>query len=72
MGTDLAVMIQNQETADLISIFSDPVYLGFLGFAYLVKFVLYIFSVVVTVFIYFDIKEQRNPSSDMINEIGVS
>ncbi|MBU3012637.1 hypothetical protein KO506_14585 [Polaribacter vadi] len=71
MGTDMAAMIQNQEATELISIFSDPVYLGFLGFAYLAKFILYIFSVVVTVFIYFDIKEQKNPSSDMINEIGV-
>mgnify|MGYP000053019149 CR=1 FL=1 len=71
LGNDIASILQNNESNDLINIFSDPIYLGLLAISYLVKFLLFIVSTVVTVFIYFDIKEQKNPSSDIIDEIGI-
>lgn len=69
-GIDMATVIQNQDTTELMGTFTDPIYLGLLAITYIVKFILYIVSVVATVFIYFDIKEQKDPSSDIIDEIG--
>ncbi len=70
LGNDLASILQNNDSIELLNIFSDPIYLGLIAISYLVKFMLYIVSTVVTVFIYFDIKEQKNPSLDIIDEIG--
>lgn len=69
-GIDMSTVIQNQDTTELIGSFSDPIYLGLLAISYIIKFILYIISTVATVFIYFDIKEQKNPSSHIIDEIG--
>lgn len=72
-GVDTAVMLQGEYPNELLELFSDPVYLILLGISYLVKFILYVISTIVTVFIYFDIREQKNPTSnDIIDEIGLS
>lgn len=70
-GADMATILEGQEPAELLNSFADPIYLTLVGISYLVNFILYLVSTVVIVFIYYDIKEQKNPSSDMINEIGV-
>jgi hypothetical protein len=52
----------------------DPIYLSLLVFSNFVKFILYMVTIVATVFIYYDIKEQKYPSSTDsrgIDEIGV-
>lgn len=67
---DFASIFNGGDNIDVISSFSDPIYLGFLAISYFVRFILYIVSIVISVFIYFDIKEQKNPSSDIIDEIG--
>ncbi|UAM99223.1 hypothetical protein K8354_05210 [Polaribacter litorisediminis] len=69
---DLASIFNGEDNIDVLSSFSDPIYLGFLAISYFVRFILYIVSIVISVFIYFDIKEQKNPSTDIIDEIGVN
>lgn len=65
--------VLSQDSSQLTKIFTDPIYLLFLTFSYFVKFIFYIISTIVTVFIYFDIKEFHNPTSDdIIDEIGVN
>jgi len=72
LGGDFASILQNQEATDVLTIFTDPIYLLLVGLSYLVKFILYVISTIVAVFIYFDIKEQKNPTSDdFIDEIGM-
>lgn len=71
LGFDMAVVMQNQDVTELTASFTDPIYLGLMAITYIVKFILYIVSTVATVFIYFDIKEQKNPSLDALDEIGV-
>ncbi|ARV14039.1 hypothetical protein [Polaribacter sp. SA4-12] len=68
LGSDLL----GEDPNELFNIYKDPIYLILLIISNLIKFVLYIVTLVVTVFIYYDIKEQKNPSTDVINEIGVS
>ena len=68
---DIGSILKDQDMTALSSAFADPIYLSLIAFSYFVKFILYIVSIVVSVFIYYDIKEQKNPSSDSINEIGV-
>jgi hypothetical protein len=68
---DIGSILKDQDTTELSSAFADPIYLSLIAFSYFVKFILYIVSIVVSVFIYYDIQEQKNPSSDSINEIGV-
>lgn len=70
-GVDMASVIQNSDSNEILSFFSDPIYLTLIAISYFVKFILYTLSIIVTVFIYYDIKEQKNPSSDIINQIGV-
>lgn len=69
-GLDMASVLESRDTSELTASFTDPIYLGLVAISYVVKFILYIVSTVATVFIYFDIKEQKNPSSDVIDEIG--
>lgn len=72
-GMDMAEMLQSNDPTEFFDVFSDPIYLTLVAFSYLVKFVLYIISTIVSVFIYFDIREQKNPTSDdIIDEIGIS
>ena len=68
---DLTSIFNGEENIDVLSSFSDPIYLGFLAISYFVRFILYIVTIVISVFIYFDIKEQKNPSADIIDEIGM-
>lgn len=71
--SSIQTFIQNQDLAALTTVFLDPIYLIFIVFSHIVNFILYIISTIVTVFIYFDIKEQNNPTSDdIIDEIGIS
>lgn len=72
-SVDATAIIQSENPSELFAIFSDPIYLILVGFSYLVKFILYIITTIVTVFIYYDIKEQKDPTSDdIIDEIGIS
>ncbi len=70
VGYDMFSVLQNQDSTEMFNFFSDPIYLILLVFSYFIKFVLYIISTIATVFVYYDIKEQKNPSSDIINSIG--
>jgi len=70
-GADMATILEGQDPAELLNSFGDPIYLTLVGISYLINFILYLVSTVVIVFVYYDIKEQKNPSSDMINEIGI-
>ncbi|WP_158837879.1 hypothetical protein [Polaribacter sp. L3A8] len=63
--------VKNEDAVEILNIFKDPIYIILLVFSYFIKFILYTVTTVATVFIYYDIKEQRNPSRTMINEIGV-
>ena len=63
--------VGNEDPSEIINIFSDPLYVSLLVFSNFVKLVLYIITIVTSVFIYFDIKEQKNPSNDVINQIGI-
>lgn len=69
-GLDMATILENPDSIDVSSSFSDPIYLILIAFSYIAKFILYIVSTISIVFIYYDIKEQKNPSSDVIDEIG--
>ncbi len=71
--TDLGLGLQSQDSNELLSIFSDPIYLTLLVLTYFVDFLLYMVTIVVTVFIYCDIKEQHDPTvhTDVIDEIGI-
>ena len=70
-GLDLVSVLQNPDSVDLFSSFTDPIYLALAALSYFIKFILYTISTVATVFIYYDIKEQKNPSADIINQIGL-
>lgn len=63
----------NEDPAELMNTFSDPIYLTLLVFSYFVNFILHMVTVVTTAFIYYDIKEQHDPTThtDFIDEIGV-
>ena len=70
-GADMATILEGQDPTEMLNSFGDPIYLMLIGISYLINFILYLVSVVVIVFVYYDIKEQKNPTSEMINEIGV-
>ena len=72
-GLDMAEMLQSETPTEFFDVFTDPVYLILVAFAHLVKFILYTISTIVTVFIYYDIREQKNPTpDDIIDEIGIN
>lgn len=73
LESSLLLFSENQDSSVFTNLFTDPLYLLFIIFSSLAKFVLYILSTIVTVFIYYDIKEQKDPTSDdIIDEIGIS
>lgn len=73
LDTAIEAFIANEDASELTKIFTDPIYLLLISFSYLIKFVLYIISTIVIAFIYFDIKGQKNPTTDgIIDEIGMS
>ncbi|WP_343330012.1 hypothetical protein [Polaribacter staleyi] len=63
--------LKNEDAVEVLNIFKDPIYIALMVFSYFIKFILYTVTTVATVFIYYDIKEQGNPSTTMINQIGV-
>lgn len=63
-------ILQNENPDEILNIFSDPIYISLLVFSYFVNFMIYIIWTVILVFIYYDIKEQKNPSTDIIDKIG--
>ncbi|MFD0762487.1 hypothetical protein ACFQZW_10370 [Lutibacter aestuarii] len=56
MGT----MMQNEDPTAVFEIFKDPIYLILNIFSYLFQFILYSIPLISTVFIYFDLNEQKN------------
>ncbi|PQJ73214.1 hypothetical protein [Polaribacter butkevichii] len=63
--------LKNEDAVEVLNIFKDPIYIALMVFSYFIKFILYTVTTVATVFIYYDIKEQGNPSTTIINQIGV-
>ncbi|MFY0631643.1 MAG: hypothetical protein JXR05_14805 [Flavobacteriaceae bacterium] len=61
-----------EEAYEGSNILTDTVYILLLVFSNLIAFFFYVISIIITAFIYFDIKEQYDPSSDtdVIDEIG--
>lgn len=62
--------LQNQNPAELVEIYTDPIYIILLVFSYIVGYILYMAILVSTSLVYWDIKEQNDPSVDVIDEIG--
>ena len=56
MGT----MMQNEDPTAVFEIFKDPIYLILNIFSYLFQFILYSIPLISTVFVYFDLNEQKN------------
>ena len=56
MGT----MMQSEDPTAIFEIFKDPIYLILNIFSYVFQFVLYSIPLISTVFIYFDLNEQKN------------
>ncbi|WP_298777525.1 hypothetical protein [uncultured Polaribacter sp.] len=69
-GLDISSALQNPNSTEILNSFSDPIYLLLIAFSHIIEFILYIISTVAIVFVYYDIKEQKNPSSHIIDEIG--
>ena len=65
------VVNENDPTA-MLNIYSDPIYLGLTAFSYIGQFLLSSITLVATVFVYYDLNEQKNLSGtiDIINNIG--
>ncbi len=72
LDQEMVLIAEEQDATKILSLFSDPIYITLIMISYFVRFVLYILTTIVAVFVFFDIKEQKNPSSDMIDEIGIS
>ena len=53
-------VIDGTTSKEIVNQFKDPVYLLLLSFSYFFKFLLYTLELLVTVFIFFDINEQKN------------
>jgi hypothetical protein len=70
-AADITSIIQGDASNEILKSFSDPIYLMLIALSYFIKFILYIVATVATVFIYYDIKEQKDPSTEIIDEIGV-
>ena len=70
-AADITSIIQGDASNEILKSFSDPIYLMLIALSYFIKFILYMVATVATVFIYYDIKEQKDPSTEIIDEIGV-
>lgn len=70
-AADITSIIQGDASDEILKSFSDPIYLMLIALSYFIKFILYMVATVATVFIYYDIKEQKDPSTEIIDEIGV-
>tara|TARA_B100000795_G_C22800817_1_gene441827 strand:- start:200 stop:1075 length:876 start_codon:yes stop_codon:yes gene_type:complete len=70
-AADIVSILQGGGSNEILNSFSDPIYLMLIAFSYFIKFILYMVATVATVFIYYDIKEQKDPSTEIIDEIGL-
>lgn len=68
----MGISLGSQDPTQVFSLFKDPVYLSLLVISYLIRFFLYTISLIATVFVFFDINEQKNASGsiEMIDSIG--
>ena len=66
------VSISKEDPQAVFSLFKDPIYLFLTVLAYIGKFLFYAISLITTVFIYFDINEQKNASGSIekIDNLG--
>lgn len=60
------------DPTEVFEIFKDPIYIGLLTLSYFIQFLFYTITLLVTIFIFFDINEQKNNSGaiDKIDSIG--
>ena len=60
------------DPTEVLEIFKDPIYLGLISLSYFIQFLFYTITLLVTIFIFFDINEQKNNSGaiDKIDSIG--
>lgn len=57
---EMGTMMEGNDPTELFSIFKDPIYLALNIFSYIFKFILYSIPLISTVFIYYDLNEQKN------------
>ncbi len=71
-GTDGFSLFNLENSVSATELFSDPIFLTLTVISYLLNYFFHIVGVVVSTFIYFDIKEQKDPSTprDIIDTIG--
>ncbi len=71
MGSMMTNIGQDDPTA-MLGLFSDPIYLGLTALSYIGQFLLSSITLITTVFIYFDLNEQKNLTGtiEQINSLG--
>ncbi|MBP8792349.1 MAG: hypothetical protein KBH29_04140 [Lutibacter sp.] len=69
---EMGTMAESEDPIGIFSIFKDPIYLALNIGSYIFQFILYAIPLISTVFIYFDLNEQKNHSGtyEMIDSIG--
>ena len=70
MGT----VMEGSDPIEIFSIFKDPIYLALNIFSYIFKFILYSIPLISTVFIYYDLNEQKNLTGtfEKIDSLGAT
>jgi hypothetical protein len=56
----MATMMQNEDPTAMFELFKDPIYLILNILSYVFQFILYAIPLISTVFVYFDLNEQKN------------
>ena len=56
----MATMVGQEDPSQIFSIYSDPIYIALNVFAYVGKFILSSITLIASVFIYYDLNEQKN------------
>ena len=69
---EMGTMAKSDDPLGVFSIFKDPIYLALNVGSYIFQFILYAIPLISTVFIYFDLNEQKNHSGtyELIDSIG--
>ena len=69
---DMGISLGSEDPTEVFDILSDPIYLVLLFFSYFINFLIYMVTLITSVFIYFDINEQKYASGsiDMIDNLG--
>ena len=69
---EMGTMVESEDPIGIFSIFKDPIYLALNIGSYIFQFILYAIPLISTVFIYFDLNEQKNHSGtyELIDSIG--